>query len=112
MDAAGSIDIGLYPDVIFLSLELVLFWQFSIQVALLPVESDRLRRLERGSAVVRAVCFSMFADTPSHPVDLLVSRAINSLYTDSSVENRCFGQLSHGKFGSAVIGNSDNGGKL
>ena len=62
--------------------------------------------------MVQAVCFCMFADTPSHPVDLLVSRALNSSYTDSSVENRCFGQLSGGKFGSAVIGNSDNGGKL
>ena len=29
--------------------------------------------------MVQAVCFSMFADTPSHPVDLLVSRAINSV---------------------------------
>ena len=62
LDAAGSIDIGLYPDVIFLSLP-----GFGIGVILavfhssgtLPVESDRLRRLERGSAVVQAVCFSM-----------------------------------------------------
>ena len=116
MDAVGNIiDIGLHPDVMFLFLP-----GFGIGVILaafhssgtLPVESDRLGRLERGNAVLHAVCFDILADTPSHPVDLLVSRAVNRSYTDSSVENRCGGQLSGGKFGSAVIGNSDSGGKL
>ena len=68
LDAAGSIDIGLYPDVLFLSLP-----GFGIGVILavfhccstLPVESDRLRRLERGNAVLQAVCFNIFTDTPS-----------------------------------------------
>ena len=117
LDAASSIDIGLYPDLIFLSLPglgigviLAVFHSCST----LTVESDELRRLESGNAVLQAVCFNIFADTPSHPgpVDLLVSRAVNSSYTDSSVESSCFGQFSGGKFCSTAIGNSYSEGKL
>ena len=86
----GSIDIGLYPDVMFLFLPgfgtgvtQASFHSFGI----LPVESERLMRFESARAVLQAVCFNIFADTPSHPVDLLVSRVVNRSYTDSSVDN-------------------------
>ena len=85
LDAAGSIDIGLYPEVIFLSLPglgIGVILAVFHSCGTLPVESDKLRRLESDNAVLQAVCFNIFTDTPSHPVDLLVSRAVNSSYTE------------------------------
>ena len=79
---------------------------------ILPVESERLMRFESGRAVLQAVCFNIFADTPSYPVDLLVSRVVNRSYTDSSVDNySCFGQFSAGRFGSRASGRFVKGGK-
>ena len=83
-------DIGLYPDVEFLFLPgfgtgviLAIFQSFGI----LPVESEGLMRFESWRVLLQAVCFGIFADTPSHPVDLLVSRVTNKSYTDSSVDS-------------------------
>ena len=111
----GNIDIGLYPDVVFLFLPgfgtgviLAIFHSCGI----LPVESERLIRFESGRAVLQAVCFNISADTPSHPVDLLVSRVVNSSYTDSSVESNSLGQFSADRFSSKASGKSVKGGKL
>ena len=49
------------------------FWLFSIHAV--PYQFELSDRLKRGNAVLQAVCFNIFADTPSHPVDLLVSTA-------------------------------------
>ena len=111
----GSIDIGLYPAVLFLSLP-----GFRIGVILAnfhsygtcPVESERLMSFESGSAMLQAVCFNILADTPSHPVDLLVSRVISRSYTDSSVESSCFGHSLGGRLISNASGNSIRDGKV
>ena len=60
LDAAGSADIGLYQDRMFLSLP-----GFGVGVVLavfhiLPVQSDRLRRLERGNTVLQACSFRYY----------------------------------------------------
>ena len=77
---------------------------------ILPVESERLMRFESARAVLQAVCFNIFADTPSHPVDLFVSRVVNRSYTDSSYYS-CFRQFSAGGFGSRASGRFVKGGK-
>ena len=62
--------------------------------------------------MLHAVFFNMFAETPSHLVDLFVSRVVSSSYTDFSVEGNCFGQFTAGRFSSRAFGDSVKGGKL
>ena len=58
-----------------------------------PVEIDKLNKLQSELAILIAVHFSIFSEISSLPVDLAVSSSINISKTDSSVHKNSFGQL-------------------
>ena len=54
---------------------------------------ERLKRAVTAGAIAYAVIFSILQETPSGPVDLVVSIDLNSSVTSSTVQSKSSGQL-------------------
>ena len=71
-----------------------------------PVAMDKLKSLVRLGAIDKAVCLSIRAETPSRPVDFIVSREHSSSVTRSSVQSMEAGELS-GSSGAGLLSGGD-----
>ena len=94
--ATGRTEIGLYPDVLFPGFGTGATLATFHSLGNLPVEIDKLIRVESGKAILIAVLFNIFADIPSLPDDLVVSRVDNSSNTESSIDNNSTEQSTAG----------------